>query len=229
MVFPFVLRMFPSFSNASGGFDPLGKSTNVITASKPCGGGAALPCASCRSHVNVSPALTRNVLRRGKPAVTGIKVTLSPCMSIFAITFAIRLLLSTPRGYHRGIAHTLSGASGRGGRFAEGRRRPRGRAQHDPHDVPPAVVHERYGRRVDGRAVELGLRHAAAPVLGVRHRDLVTRGSEAPGDRILRPGGRDAGIDRERRALAPEAEEALQARAVEPTGRPRVPGPAAAP
>jgi hypothetical protein len=86
-------------------------------------------------------------------------------MSIFAITLC-HTASPLAREDTTAGSGTLGESSGRRRRFAQGRRRPRGRAQHDAHDVRPAVVHERDGGRVDGRAVELRLRHAADTVLG---------------------------------------------------------------
>src|SRR6266576_5880045 len=100
---------------------------------------------------------------------------------------------------------------------------------HHAHPVRDAIVHEGDGGGIHGVAVQLGLRDPPAAVLRVGNGDVIAGAAETPDDGILGPGRGDAGIQLEARAVALEAEDALQARAVHPARGARVPRPTAAP
>ena len=59
------------------------------------------------------------------------------------------------------------------------------------------------------------------------HADLVARGPESQRDREAAPAEGNAGVQRERAIATLEAEDRLEARAIHPAGRSRVPGPPA--
>src|SRR5687768_1104109 len=92
-----------------------------------------------------------------------------------------------------------------------------------------AVVDQRNRPGIDGRTVQLRLSHSSALTLRVRDVDLIPRLAEPPGDREARPRRRNARLDLEGIAPTPEAQDALEARAIHPSRGAGVPGPAATP
>src|SRR4029450_3276246 len=71
--------------------------------------------------------------------------------------------------------------------------------------------------------------HAAARACGVLHDDMVERGAVAVGKLVARPIRRDARVDPHTVPSLVEAEDRLEADAIQPAGRARVPSPATPP
>src|SRR5262249_7738481 len=78
-------------------------------------------------------------------------------------------------------------------------------------------------------AVDLQPRDAGPRAIRVLDGDLVARGAIAEGDRESGPGPGYAGRERQHRAADLEAEKGFEGAAIQPSGRSRIPGPAAAP
>src|SRR2546426_1944592 len=92
----------------------------------------------------------------------------------------------------------------------------------------PAVVEKRDRCGIDGRAVYRGRHDTSAPARWVGHGDLVAAVEEPPGNPVLGPRGWNARVDDERLATPPKTENAFDAGAIHPAGRPGVPTPSAA-
>src|SRR5690242_2002662 len=95
--------------------------------------------------------------------------------------------------------------------------------------VTSTVVQEGDGPGVHAPAVEGRVGDAAGATVRVGDVDRVTGRAEAPRDPVRGPRGRYAGIDLQGRAVAAEAQDALEAGAVHPARRAGVPRPAGAP
>src|SRR5258706_890840 len=101
-----------------------------------------------------------------------------------------------------------------------------GRSEHHVDLVLRAVVRQGNARFAGTRrTVEAGLGDPATDSVRVVHGNSIDGAAMAIRDREARPLPRDARIDMESGAPLPEAENRLEARAVEPARRARVPGP----
>src|SRR5688572_1081117 len=90
------------------------------------------------------------------------------------------------------------------------------------------VVHDGDRVVIDFFAVEFRFQDAPPHTIRIEHLDLIGAVADLPVDRVALPGRRHAGIDREGLSTAAHADDALEAGAIEPSGRSGVPAPAAA-
>src|SRR4030095_15645698 len=102
--------------------------------------------------------------------------------------------------------------------------------QPDPYPMSRAIVDERHGLLSRCLcAVDLHARNTAGDAIRILDVHLVARRVVTKRDGKAGPGARNAGIDEEGRAAKAKAQQPLDARAIHPAGRARVPAPSAAP
>src|ERR1700722_7217259 len=105
-------------------------------------------------------------------------------------------------------------------------------SEHHPHAVSRAIIDECQPRHAcrcrHERAIELDTRDAAAHAARVFDCDLVACAMVLEYEFEARPASGDAGREGESCAANPQSQDGLDAGAVEPSGRARIPGPATA-